>query len=66
MEKHLEKNEIISHLYQDETGHWHIQSNEEHTLGVAHLASVFASEFGMAPWGEVIGLLHDKGKESDI
>ena len=58
--------EIISHLYQDiNDGHWVIQSNEEHTKGVAELASRFANEFGMASWGKVLGLLHDKGKESD-
>lgn len=58
--------EIISHLYQDKKdGHWVIQSNEEHTKGVAELASRFANEFGMASWGKVLGLLHDKGKESN-
>ena len=57
--------EIISHLYQDKTdGHWVIQFNEEHTAGVAERASCFASEFGMASWGRLLGLLHDKGKES--
>ena len=29
------------------------------------LASEFASEFGMADWGRMIGLLHDRGKESN-
>lgn len=58
--------QIISHLYQDKSdGHWVIQSNEEHTNGVAKLASQFASEFGMASWGRALGLLHDKGKESN-
>ena len=56
---------VISHLYKDENGHWVIQSNDEHTKGVVKLASRFAGEFGMASWGEVLGLLHDKGKESD-
>ncbi len=55
----------ISHLYQTLDGHWVIQSNEEHTKGVSKLASLFANEFGMASWGEVLGDLHDKGKESD-
>ncbi len=55
---------IISHLYQTEDGHWRIQSNDEHSRGVAKLASLFAGEFGMSSWGEVSGLLHDKGKES--
>ena len=57
---------IISHLYKDaNAGRWVIQSNEEHTLGVASLAAEFAGEFGMAEWGRAIGLLHDKGKESN-
>lgn len=57
---------IISHIYQDTTdNHWVIQSNKEHSEGVAKLASRFADSFGMAQWGEVLGLLHDKGKESN-
>jgi len=52
--------ETISHVRQPglET-----QSNEDHQQGVAELASKFAREFGMAEWGRVMGLLHDKGKE---
>ena len=57
---------IISHLYQDRNdGHWEIQSNEDHSNGVAELSSRFAGEFGLAPWGKLLGLLHDKGKESN-
>ena len=52
--------EIISHIYQDKTGHWVIQSNENHSAGVAKLASQFAGEFGMSEWGKVLGLLHEK------
>lgn len=55
-------NTIISHIKQDETS-WKEQSNKEHQEGVAKLASQFAGEFGMAEWGRVLGLLHDKGKE---
>ncbi len=40
-----------------------IQSNDEHQRGVAELASKFAEVFGLAEWGRVLGLLHDKGKE---
>lgn len=40
-----------------------IQNNDEHQRGVAKLAGKFAADFGMAAWGEVVGLLHDKGKE---
>lgn len=53
----------ISHLYND--GEWHIQTNEEHCEGVARLAAEFASEFGLAEWGRMMGLLHDRGKEGD-
>jgi len=54
---------IISHLYKNNDGIWNKQSNEEHSIGVAKLCKKFASEFGMGEWGEIIGLLHDKGKE---
>lgn len=57
--------EIISHIYQDNEGHWVTQSNEDHSVGVARLASQFAGEFGMSEWDKVLGLLHDKGKETD-
>ena len=56
--------EIISHIYQDNEGHWVTQSNEDHSIGVARLASQFAGEFGMSEWGKVLGLLHDKGNET--
>ena len=52
--------EIISHI---RTEDWAIQSNENHQQGVSMLASRFADEIGMAEWGRVLGLLHDKGKE---
>lgn len=42
---------------------WIVQTNLEHQKGVSALASLFAGEFGMTEWGEVLGLLHDKGKE---
>lgn len=54
---------VISHIKQDHLGEWQIQTNEEHQQNVAELASSFASQFGMAEWGKVIGLLHDVGKE---
>lgn len=53
----------ISHIYKD--GEWHIQTNEEHCEGVAGFASEFAAEFYMAEWGRMMGLLHDRGKESN-
>ena len=52
--------EIISHIRPED---WAIQTNEAHQEGVARLASQFAAHFGMAEWGRVLGLLHDKGKE---
>lgn len=52
--------EIISHI---RTEDWAIQSNEDHQQGVSLRASRFADELGMAEWGRVLGLLHDKGKE---
>lgn len=55
----------ISHIYQDQAGHWVIQSNEVHTAGVAKLSSQFAAEFGMGAWGKVLGQFHDKGKETN-
>lgn len=54
------KNTTISHVRQSDMA---IQSNDEHQRGVAELASKFAGEFGMAEWGRVMGMLHDKGKE---
>lgn len=56
-------NIIISHIRQDDDGQWMIQTNDEHQRGVAELAGKFAADFDMAAWGEVVGLLHDKGKE---
>ena len=58
--------EYISHIYQEKTGNWAIQSNEDHTNGAAKLSSQFAAEFDMGAWGKVLGLLHDKGKEVDM
>lgn len=55
---------VISHLYNNDDL-WHLQSNEEHCAGVAELASEFASEFGMTEWGQMLGILHDRGKESN-
>ena len=55
--------EVISHLYQNDSGKWVIQTNEEHQRGVAELAAEFAGEFGYFSWGYALGILHDKGKE---
>ena len=57
--------QYISHIKKNLTGEVEgFQSNEEHCLEVAKLAKQFASEFGMGEWGYVLGILHDKGKES--
>lgn len=56
--------QAISHLYQrKEDGKWIIQSNEEHQKGVAEMAASYAGLFGLASWGNFLGLIHDKGKE---
>ncbi len=61
----INPDQYISHLYQDPvSGEWAIQTNDEHSLGVARLAAEFASAFGMRDWGYIMGLLHDKGKET--
>lgn len=57
--------DIISHIYKDATGQWKIQTNAEHSNNVAKLARSFADELGMGMWGYVLGMLHDKGKESN-
>ncbi|MCF0194857.1 MAG: CRISPR-associated helicase Cas3' [Bacteroidaceae bacterium] len=54
----------IAHICQTPSGII-TQSLDDHANAVARLASQFASEFGMAGWGKVMGLLHDKGKERD-
>ncbi|NGZ02279.1 MAG: CRISPR-associated helicase/endonuclease Cas3 [Nitrospira sp. WS238] len=41
------------------------QSLEAHLLGVAEIAKGLASKIGLAPQGELIGLLHDLGKYSN-
>ena len=54
------KKNIISHVRMTDMV---CQSNDDHQRGVAERAEAFAAEFGMAEWGRVLGLLHDKGKE---
>ena len=38
------------------------QGLEEHLLGVARLAAVFANAFDSGPWGYCAGLWHDLGR----
>lgn len=51
---------IISHVRQSDGT---VQSNEKHQCGVAALASRFADGFGCGELAQIMGLLHDKGKE---
>jgi CRISPR-associated endonuclease/helicase Cas3 len=57
----------ISHIKPpcDISQKWEIQSNDDHSKGVAKLAALFAKDFGFYKIGEIIGLLHDKGKEQE-
>ena len=55
--------EVISHVKKNVDGSWEKQCNDDHQQGVAQRAAAFAAPFGMAEWGRVLGLLHDKGKE---
>ena len=52
--------EIISHIRLEDCA---IQSNQTHQQGVAALASNFADGFGCGELAQIMGLLHDKGKE---
>ncbi len=60
----MKESAIIAHIYKTEDS-WNIQTNKQHCEGVAALAERFASEFGMGSWGKFLGLLHDRGKESE-
>lgn len=54
------KEPIIAHVRPSDMA---VQTNSEHSLGVARLAAVFANDFGWGDAGYAMGLLHDKGKE---
>lgn len=56
---------IISHVKLQD-GEFSIQSNENHSLGVATLSERFASNFGFGAFGHVMGMLHDIGKEQSL
>lgn len=56
--------QCISHIKKNDNDEIvDIQSNEDHSSGVASLARFFADDFEMGDWGYVLGILHDKGKE---
>lgn len=42
------------------------QSLKEHLEGSSALASAFAGKIGLSSFGELIGLLHDFGKYTDV
>ncbi|MDR2852159.1 MAG: CRISPR-associated endonuclease Cas3'', partial [Burkholderiaceae bacterium] len=54
------KNLYVAHVRKDGK----IQTLERHLCAVSRLSSNFASKFGLARQGELIGLLHDLGKYS--
>lgn len=56
----MENRNIISHIRHSDKA---VQSNKEHSKGVATLAERFTMEIGMPGWGSFLGQLHDKGKE---
>jgi CRISPR-associated endonuclease/helicase Cas3 len=56
--------EKIAHLYKTENGGWNKQTVADHCRGTSERAGHFASVFGMRAWGEMLGQLHDRGKES--
>ena len=63
--KTSDENIVISHLFQKtDNADWVIQSNDNHAEGVADLAADFCSCFGFSNWGRLLGLMHDRGKES--
>ncbi|MBN1300836.1 MAG: CRISPR-associated helicase Cas3' [Melioribacteraceae bacterium] len=57
------RKEFIAHVKQNEDGTWkepHFLT--DHLSSVAHLAGIFAGEFGNKDWAELVGYLHDLGK----
>ena len=52
--------EIISHIRTSDRA---IQTQEDHSRGVAEWAERFTQEIGLPGWGRFLGELHDKGKE---
>lgn len=64
----MQEPQYISHLKRLDIGDansWVFQSNEVHQQGVALLTQKFASAFGCARMGYIIGQFHDIGKEQD-
>ena len=64
----MQEPQYISHLKRldiKDINSWVFQSNEVHQQGVALLTQKFASAFGCARMGYIIGQFHDIGKEQD-
>lgn len=57
----IDKPAFVAHVRGDNK----IQSLETHLWNVSRLAAELAAKFGLAPHGELIGLLHDLGKYSE-
>lgn len=57
-------NHVLAHVRQDEHGCFIVHDLEEHLLGVATIASGFATTFGSPDWAYLAGLWHDLGKYS--
>jgi len=54
---------FIAHVKKKEDGSWDLpQSLENHLLGTAKQAEIFASVFQSGEWGKMAGLAHDAGK----
>lgn len=58
-----DEKEYIAHVRIDESL-FEIQTIEEHATGTACLSESFASVFGAAGWGKLLGAWHDIGKYS--
>lgn len=54
----------LAHVRQRPDGVWVEHYLDEHSLGVASRAEVFAADFGSAEWARLAGLWHDLGKYS--
>lgn len=61
---HQSEERYLAHVRQNADGSFVIHDLEEHLRGVARLSEEFASAFGSADWGSLVGLWHDLGKYS--
>lgn len=61
---HQSGKRYLAHVRQNADGSFVIHDLEEHLRGVARLSEEFASAFGSADWGNLVGLGDDLGKYS--